>query len=121
MSLTGSLTKDEQKMLVTRALELRGGAIVAAAQREAERDELADILVVTQALPPREGEPHPRAAAVAEAMRDRWNIYQDWRLETVTAALAGAGYKVPTTDRKFLVDPVRIAAAIASRDSNLDE
>ncbi|WP_275293197.1 FtsK/SpoIIIE domain-containing protein [Amycolatopsis sp. La24] len=111
------LTPAQQAGIVARALEARGAA-AAPEQVEAPRDVLADILAVTRELVPREGEHHPRASAVAEALRTRWSSYHGWKIEHVTDALAGHGYQVPTTNRVYPVDPEKVAAAIAGRETS---
>ncbi|GAA3554418.1 hypothetical protein GCM10022222_42580 [Amycolatopsis ultiminotia] len=115
------LTPDQQQILVDRALHLRGGVATAAPQLVAERDVLADILAITKEVPVREDEPHPRAGAIAAALASRWNAYQGWQIKDVTDALAEHGYTVPTTQRKFWVDPAKVAEARARRDTTADE
>ncbi|MEV4602573.1 FtsK/SpoIIIE domain-containing protein [Amycolatopsis sp. NPDC049253] len=109
----------EMAQIAARAAEARGvgrGAEVVVA-----RDELADMLTVLAEITPREGEQHPRAAAVAAALAARWNHYSGWQIKQVTDLLKDEGYKVPTTDRIFPVDPARVAEALAARDSADEE
>ncbi|GAA1986540.1 ATP-binding protein [Amycolatopsis minnesotensis] len=116
------LTKEEQKTLVERALQLRGGTATAGAEAAVvERDTLADILTVTTEVTPRDGERQPRVAAIVAALRNNWSYYQDWKSEHVLTVLAESGYKVPTTDRKFLVDPAKVAEALHRRAAEEDD
>ncbi|GAB3380730.1 FUSC family protein [Amycolatopsis echigonensis] len=116
------LTDEQKQVLVDRALELRGGGTAPAALAAAEdRDVLADILAVTRDVAVREDEQHPRAGAIAAALATRWNAYQNWQIKDVTEALAKHGYTVPTTQRRFPVDPAKVAEALARRDAVSDE
>lgn len=112
------LSGDDQRTVVERALELRGGPV----RREVEeqRDALADLTAVVREVQPRDGEDHPRAAALAEAMGSRWTRYQGWRIDDVRELLAEHGYRVPSTDRKYLVDPGKVAQALAGRDEDAE-
>ncbi|WP_432847114.1 FtsK/SpoIIIE domain-containing protein [Amycolatopsis sp. CA-161197] len=110
------LSPEELERVAARALDTRGGA-PSTQDVVVTRDPLADMLTVLAEITPREGEQHPRAAAVASALAARWNHYSGWQIKQVTDLLAKHGYKVPTTDRVFPVDPARVANALAARDS----
>ncbi|HEY3479027.1 MAG TPA: hypothetical protein VGL02_09020, partial [Streptomyces sp.] len=110
------LTEPQKAAIVARALEARGGT-TATAEVEVVRDPLADMLAVLTEMTPREGEQYPRAAAVAAALAARWNHYSGWQIKQVTDLLAAYGYKVPTTDRQYPVDPSRVADVLSARDA----
>ncbi|MEU9687151.1 FtsK/SpoIIIE domain-containing protein [Amycolatopsis japonica] len=110
------LKPEEQRAIARRALEARGGA-TGAQDVAVVRDPLADMLAVLAEMTPREGEQHPRAAAVAAALASRWNHYTGWQIQHVTDVLAEHGYKVPITQRMYPVDPAKVADAAAGRDS----
>ncbi|MEU0793780.1 FtsK/SpoIIIE domain-containing protein [Amycolatopsis sp. NPDC005961] len=110
------LSEPQKAAIVARALEARGGN-TATAEVEVVRDPLADMLAVLTEMTPREGEAHPRAAAVAAALAARWNHYSGWQIKQVTDLLATYGYKVPTTDRQYPVDPTRVADVLSARDA----
>lgn len=114
------ISRSQQEAIVARALESRGGA-VAQQTAPAERDPLADILTVANQTAPRENEQHPRAAAIAEGLAARWPRYSKWRIAHVVDLLAQHGYKVPTTDRIYPVDPGKVAEALARRDAEQAE
>ncbi|WP_020673854.1 FtsK/SpoIIIE domain-containing protein [Amycolatopsis nigrescens] len=115
------LSPEQQRIIVERALELRGGTVPGQLTAPVERDPLADILTVARLIQPREGEDHPRAAAIADALGARWTRYQNWRIADVVTALAEHGYKVPSTDRIHPVDPAKVAEAITRRDTEAGE
>ena len=110
------LTPEQQEGISNRALAARGGA-GGTTEVAVERDPLADMLAVLAEMTPREGEAHPRAAAVAATLAARWNHYSGWQIKQVTDLLARHGYKVPTTDRQYPVDPVRVADVLAAREA----
>ncbi|MFE5508901.1 ATP-binding protein [Amycolatopsis japonica] len=109
------LTSEQREQIAARAAEARGATTVT--EIEVVRDPLADIHTVIADITPREGEQHPRAAAIAAALSARWNHYSKWKSKQVLDVLDGANYKVPTTDRIFPVDPARVADALAARDT----
>ncbi|MGW4826678.1 FtsK/SpoIIIE domain-containing protein [Amycolatopsis japonica] len=111
------LSPDDQQRIAQRALQARGGGADGTSEVVVARDPLADMLTVLAEMTPREGEQHPRAAAVAAALASRWNHYTGWQIQHVTDVLAEHGYKVPITQRMYPVDPARVADAAAARDS----
>lgn len=114
------ISRSQQEAIVARALEARGGKVAEQAA-PVERDALADILTVANQIAPREGEQYPRAAAIAEGLAARWTRYGKWRIAHVVDLLAEHGYKVPTTDRIYPVDPGKVAETLARRDAEQDE
>ncbi|WP_326944533.1 FtsK/SpoIIIE domain-containing protein [Amycolatopsis sp. NBC_01307] len=110
------LSEAAKDAIVARALEARGGG-AGTVDIVVARDPLTDVLAVLAEMTPREGETHPRAAAVAAALAARWNHYSGWQIKQVTDLLGLHGYKVPTTDRQYPVDPARVADALSARDT----
>lgn len=111
------LKPHEREAVVARAAQARGITGTATAL-VAARDVLADMLTVLAGMTPREGETHPRAAALAAGLAARWNDYTGWSVQRVVETLAQFGYKVPTTHRTFPVDPVKVADTMTARDAS---
>lgn len=116
------ISQDQQRIVVKRALQLRGGTASSGQAAPVVRDPLADVLTVVRELAGHDdGTEHPRAAAVAKALGAKWSRYQTWKADQVRELLAEHGHKVPTTDRKYPVDPAKVAEALARRDAETGE
>lgn len=81
---------------------------------DAPRVVLDDIATAAGSATVRDGEERPRAAAVAAEMARLWPAeYSGFTGDAVRQALAAADYAVPSTDRKYPIDPAKAAAAAA--------
>ncbi len=102
--------RSHHQAIVQRALEIREAAhITTEAAAPEKRDPVADALAVMGTEP-------ARAAQVADAMGARWSHYQGWGIKDLVEALAAEGIRVPSTDRKWMVDPVKLRETLAARD-----
>src|SRR5690606_39002274 len=94
--------RDRHTAIVDRAMRLREEAGVQAAPvRQERRDVLADALEVC-------GTEETRASHVVAAMGARWAAYAGWGINDLVSALAAEGVKVPSANRVYPVDPVKL-------------
>ena len=97
-------------LVTRRAMQLLDEAKVSHGPGRVERDVLADVLAVM------DGEPG-RAGDVVKALAARWPRYQGWKIATLVKALAEFEVRVPSTDRKFPIDPDTVRYAMVRRDA----